>query len=451
MLTRLAAFRALLPVASSLVASISGLTFAHAQCDGRWDTAIGAPGVVGTVRAITVLPHDLGGDVIIGGRFATAGGMAAGNIARYSPSTNQWSTLGAGLSGGTNAEVRAMAMIRTAAGAALLVGGEFTSAGTAPASSLAMFDLQTGVWSAMSTVQASSVSSMAVMPDGDVVIGGMFLVAPSPLGRRIVRYRASADVWIAIPSQANRSVLAIAPLESGDIIVGGSFGSIGGAFGRAARLNASTETWSGFGTGPSNWVYAVAAPSATQFYVGGIFHAAGDITARGIARYDTTTGAWSALSQGIDGNVAAIQILNDGSVVAAGSFGYADGVAAGCIARYDPTRNRWSPLAGGVSSFASSPVIHSLALLPDGDLVLGGFFNTAGNQLAHSLARFDFGAAATLCPADFDCSGAVNISDILWFVSEFLNSSLRADINDSGDVSVQDLFDFLAAYFARCP
>jgi len=27
----------------------------------------------------------------------------------------------------------------------------------------------------------------------------------------------------------------------------------------------------------------------------------------------------------------------------------------------------------------------------------------------------------------------------------------RADFNDSGDVTVQDLFDYLAAFFSGCP
>jgi hypothetical protein len=32
-----------------------------------------------------------------------------------------------------------------------------------------------------------------------------------------------------------------------------------------------------------------------------------------------------------------------------------------------------------------------------------------------------------------------------------INACCKADFNNSGGISVQDIFDFLAAYFAGCP
>jgi hypothetical protein len=54
------------------------------------------------------------------------------------------------------------------------------------------------------------------------------------------------------------------------------------------------------------------------------------------------------------------------------------------------------------------------------------------------------------CPADFNNSGAVSVQDIFDFLSAYFGHDPRADFNGSGAVSVQDIFDFLSAYFGGC-
>jgi len=56
----------------------------------------------------------------------------------------------------------------------------------------------------------------------------------------------------------------------------------------------------------------------------------------------------------------------------------------------------------------------------------------------------------TVCPADINGSGAVSVQDIFDFLAYWFAGYLRADINGSGAVSVQDIFDFLAHWFAGC-
>jgi len=61
------------------------------------------------------------------------------------------------------------------------------------------------------------------------------------------------------------------------------------------------------------------------------------------------------------------------------------------------------------------------------------------------------GALLTICPADYNCSGAVTVQDIFDFLAGYFNGDAAADFNGSGvPVTVQDIFDFLAAYFAGC-
>jgi hypothetical protein len=59
-------------------------------------------------------------------------------------------------------------------------------------------------------------------------------------------------------------------------------------------------------------------------------------------------------------------------------------------------------------------------------------------------------ANLTICPADFDCSGAVNSQDFFNFLTAFFALDPGADFNHSGAIDSQDFFDFLTAFFAGC-
>lgn len=55
------------------------------------------------------------------------------------------------------------------------------------------------------------------------------------------------------------------------------------------------------------------------------------------------------------------------------------------------------------------------------------------------------------CAADIDLSGTLSVQDIFDFLGLFFAGLPRADINGVGGVTVQDVFDFLEAYFQPCP
>lgn len=55
------------------------------------------------------------------------------------------------------------------------------------------------------------------------------------------------------------------------------------------------------------------------------------------------------------------------------------------------------------------------------------------------------------CPADINRSGSIGVQDIFDFLALWFASDCRADVNNVDSVTVQDIFDFLAAWFAGCP
>jgi hypothetical protein len=54
------------------------------------------------------------------------------------------------------------------------------------------------------------------------------------------------------------------------------------------------------------------------------------------------------------------------------------------------------------------------------------------------------------CRADFNYSQTLSVQDIFDFLAAYFTLDPRADINGVGGVTVQDIFDFLGLYFTGC-
>lgn len=60
-------------------------------------------------------------------------------------------------------------------------------------------------------------------------------------------------------------------------------------------------------------------------------------------------------------------------------------------------------------------------------------------------------ASITPCAADFNCSGDITVQDLFDFLAAYFSSAPASDFNASGSITVQDIFDYLAAWFTGCP
>lgn len=60
------------------------------------------------------------------------------------------------------------------------------------------------------------------------------------------------------------------------------------------------------------------------------------------------------------------------------------------------------------------------------------------------------GNPTACCPANFNRVGGVTVQDIFDFLSAYFVADPAADFNHVGGVSVQDIFDYLNAYFTPC-
>jgi hypothetical protein len=304
----------------------------------------------GIIEALVIASN---GDLYVGGRFSQVGSVSAYNVAKWNGTT--WSSLGTGISNGTDGLIFALAL---ASNGDLYVGGVFGNAGGVAAPNVARWN-------------GAAWSSLGSGASNDIAPGS---------------------------TASNGSVHALAIVSNGDVYVGGSFSLAGGLpVNNVAKWNGTT--WSSLGSGTSNGVtsnqravpatiYALAA-AGTSVYLCGAFTQAGGTTASGVVKW--TGSAFNTLGSAfsIYDTMLCLAVASNGDVYVGGQFTQAGGVAARGVARWNGIT--WSSVGGGPNNY-----VYALVLTSTGDLYAGGLFTTAGSTSVSNVARWNGSAWSSL-------------------------------------------------------
>ena len=340
------------------------------------------------------------------GRFTSAGGTPAAYMAKWDGTA--WSAVGAGLAGSYAYGYR-LAVFDDGGGPALVVGGSFATAGGVPAANIAKWN--GSAWSALGSGVNGLVHGLAVWDDDGtgphaavLYATGEMTTAGGGAASKIARWNGSA--WSALGSglggvapYGERSC-AYDPDGEGAapprLYVNGNFQSAGG-LGAVNFSSWDGTSWVSPSSGPSENVLALAlfdddgaGPHRPALYAGGYFTAAGSGPAKLVACWDGSS--WSALGTGLTGTFCdALQVFDDGTgpaLYAAGYFSAAGGQPAGGIARWDGSA--WSVIPG------TSNIVRALAVFDDDGsgphapaLYAGGGFTSIGGVAANRIARWD--------------------------------------------------------------
>jgi hypothetical protein len=343
-----------------------------------------------------------GTDLLVGGNFSTAGGVSANRIARWDGSL--WRSFSASAGVGLNGSAIAFGSYA----GQLAVGGFFSSAGGVSISNIATWS--GSAWSPMLSAGATgngAAGSIVSLQEfnGDLVAGGFFSSIGGIAANRIARWSGSA--WRPMNGPLDNGVnggVWTTAIYNGSLVVGGSFTSAGGVVvNRIALWNG--VTWSAFpGTpeiGMSGTVRALAVYNG-QLVAAGSFSTAGGVTVNNVARWSGTS--WLPLSgpsgSGVNGDVNAMAVYN-GELVAAGSFTLAGGIVADRIARWNGSN--WAPLSGTSGAGVSGPAL--TLFVHDSQLVVGGQFASAGGLTANNIARWSGSSWSA-----FSTSGGVGVN-----------------------------------------
>jgi hypothetical protein len=259
-----------------------------------------------------------GGDLYAGGAFVTAGGTAASKVARWNGSA--WSALGSGVAGAGYFAVNALAV---GTNGDLFAGGRFTTAGGTAAINIAKWN--GSAWSAVGSGLGGNVFGDDVWSllcsGSDLYAGGSFDGPPGAPNTLKYIAKWNGSTWSGLGSGMARAsgedvrIYALA-FTGGNLYAGGAFTNAGGnAANRIAKWDGSA--WSPLGAGLSAPVYALVV-SGGDLYAGGSFTTAGGASANYVSKWNGST--WSTLGSGTDGAVNALAVDGMDGLFLGGSF-----------------------------------------------------------------------------------------------------------------------------------
>ncbi len=343
----------------------------QAQCANVWLPGEGFAGTNSTVRALTSWDPDGPGPasalVVVAGDFTAAGSTPASRIATWDPVSGLWSPIGSGFDSGVYA---AVAMPN----GDLIAGGNFSTAGGTPATRIARWNGTT--WTALGSGILGGVYALAVRPNGDLIVGGQFSQAGSSPANNIARWDGAS--WSPLGTGMNGIVYSLAVLPNGDVLAGGSFSFAGSTpASKIARWDGTT--WHPVSATTFNErIYALAVMPNGDFVAGGDFTTPAARIARwnGVAWVSMFPG-FGATSTGISG-VNSLHLAANGDLFAGGSF-------PGGVSRWNGFA--WATVSGGTNNHVAA-----VLALPGGDLVAVGAFTAAGTSNVSRAARWSSGA-----------------------------------------------------------
>lgn len=414
------------PGLSAFVVTCVAAGLATAQCAPTWLPGMPVPGVHRSPFDTPVTaacswdpdgPGPLPAVLAVAGSFDFAGDQVLRDFATYDRNARRWAPIGTGGPTGPGTKrIHAMAALPNGD---LVVAGRFTAIAGVAANGVARWDGST--WHPLGAGLTTTVNDLAVLPNGDLAVavdggdsvqrwngttwqpvgagltgssatallalpngdliaGGVFA---APLGNVI---RFDGTTWTSLGPVVGGTVRSLARQTNGDILVGGLVGT--GVSGGTGILRWDGANW----TTPAPWQSGNGSVAKILALGNGAFLIAGDIAFAGgptnllldVALWNGTT--WQTLGSGLTPTSASscemLALMPNGEIVIGGQFDGVDGTGAANIATWNGTA--WSSLGAG-------PVgaVRARAWLPNGDLVVGGDFTRMGDAAVRYLARFD--------------------------------------------------------------
>jgi len=238
----------------------------------------------------------------------------------------------------------------------------------------------------------NTVRALALQPDGKVIIGGLFTSYDFSSRAYLARINPNGLLDNTFNSansglNINNPVHALALQPDGKVIIGGSFTEVYGASRNSiARLhpNGTVDVSFNPDTGADGLVNAVALQPDGKVLIGGDFISVAGVSRFRIARLNADGSLDSTFSPSVGGAVNAIAIANDGRILIGGTFSTVNGVTASRIARLNSDGSLDTSFNSGTGA---NDYVSSIAIQPDGNIVVGGNFTVFNGQVRNRLVR----------------------------------------------------------------
>jgi uncharacterized delta-60 repeat protein len=366
----------------------------HAPSAGDGSAGFVDPNVDFAVLDVVIEPN---GQILIGGNFGNVGGQPQTKAARLnSNGTRDGSFQNPNITGvGGNDYVSAIA--RQIDGK-VLISGQFDSVGGQPLVDIVRLNTDGTVDSGFAPSLNSSVVDVEVLGDGKILAGGFFTFVNGQPRAHVARLLAngSLDSTFQDPN-INGNVRMVAVQPDGKILIGGAFTMVGGQPRRLiARLNTDGSVDPTFSINIINFISDIAIQSDGKIVVAGEFVGQfGDSLAR--LNQDGSIDRSFQEPEFNGASLFAVTLQPNGKILVGGEFEDIGGVARKDIARLNANGTLDTSFQNpGISGPFGS--VFSIAVQPDGKIVLGGDFQDFGNIVRKKVARVNANGTLDLPP-----------------------------------------------------
>jgi uncharacterized delta-60 repeat protein len=361
---------------------------ARLNADGTVDATFNpGTGSNGTINSLAVQPD---GKILIVGPFTVFNGTGRNRVARLNADGTVDATFNPGT--GSNGTLFSLALQTDGK---ILVGGFFSDYNGTGRSCIARLNANgtLDVTFTPGTGANNTIYTFALQSDGKILVGGAFISYNGISINRIARLNATGtvDATFTPGSAANAIVYTLALQADGKSLAGGAFNNYDGRIkNRICRLNTDGLFDEVFnpGTGGNAIVYDAALQSDGNILIGGSFTSYNGTDRSRMARLnpDGTPDATFNPGNGANNVVTTLVQQPDGKIVIGGAFTTYQGAARNRIARVqaDGTLDvSFNPGTGANSS------ILACKLQPDGKILIGGAFSTYNGTVANYITRIN--------------------------------------------------------------
>lgn len=222
----------------------------------------------------------------------------------------------------------------------------------------------------------TKVNSIVLQPDGKILVGGNFLYYQGIAQNYLIRLNDDGSKDTSFGSGFSHIVQSIVLQPDGKILVGGLFTAYNGTTqNRLIRLNidGSKDTSFNIGSGFDNTVESIALQSDGKILVGGYFTTYNGITQNKLIRLNSDGSKDTAftIGSGFNVQVYSIALQLDGKILVGGQFATYNEITQNRLIRLDSNGSKDTSF--NIGSGFIGPV-NSIALQPDGKILLGGGF-----------------------------------------------------------------------------
>jgi uncharacterized delta-60 repeat protein len=365
------------------IAGASRKRIVQLTADGVFD-----PGFVGYSEGPNVYTaHLLGnGNILIAGDFVTVNGASHSRIAQLDVTGAivpdfQAALDGAGYAIGVNADDT------------MIIGGAFALVNGAARNNVALLS-RSGIVDLPFNLQSNGiVYAFSSTPKGETVAGGSFSTMDGQVVNGLARLTPSATVDASFLPTVIGSVYSLLVAPDGTLTVGGAFSKIAGqSYANLVRFDAADTLVSGFTPNPNGPVFSIMRHAGDQLLVAGNFTQIGGASFQHLVRLnrDGVPDATFAPNPSAPVRTLAADVHN--GIVVGGAFTTISGHAAGRLARLASDGSHDATFAASANAD-----VYALLVQPDGRIVVGGAFTQINNTPRAYLVRLE--ADGTLDPS----------------------------------------------------